>query len=388
MKAKILFCLMLLILGSCSLVVVGQDDYWFQKGIKTKNPDKKIEYFTKSIEMEGAKAETYLQRGDVYWSLAIHAAYHTRTVIIGFNVDDVELHNAKLRYDKAREDYTKAIMIDPTCIKAYMGRSDVYQQLGQKDEALADLSHLIQVDSNNAKWYLKRGSMYSNDFRDAEKSLPDLSKAIEIDSNYIGAYHVRGRAYYRLRQYEKAMADYSKLIEIDPNDAYAYCYRGDIYTRTGHYDKAISDYTRTIEIDRKYFMAYNNRGEVYLRQSEYEKALGDFDKAISLQLPDFPIACNNKGYIYLQQDKIDLAIQNFNKSLSINNESISPNVNLAIAYYMQADKTNAKSYLNQAKTLEPRLQNGMDGINALMDEGYYWTEQDKETLAKMFVEFK
>ena len=43
--------------------VMGQNDYWFQKGVKVKKPVKKIEYFTKSIEMERAAAETYLNRG-------------------------------------------------------------------------------------------------------------------------------------------------------------------------------------------------------------------------------------------------------------------------------------------------------------------------------------
>lgn len=388
MKTKILVCLMLLILGNCSLAVMGQDDYWFQKGIKTKNPDKKIEYFTKSIEMEGAKAETYLQRGDVYWSLAIHATYHTRTVIIGFNVDDVELHNAKLMYDKAKEDYTKAMEIDTSCAKAYIMRSDVYWQLGQTDNALADLSHLIAIAPDNAEAYSKRSFIYRNNLRDDDKALADIFRVIEIDSNYEDAYRARGYIYYHLGQYGNSMADYNKLIKINPNDAYAYCSRGDVYRLTGQYDKAIVEYNIGIEIDHKNYMAYNNRGLVYVIQSQYEKALNDFKKAISLQPPNFPFSYNNAGYVYLQQDKIDLAIEYFNKCLSIEDKFFAANLNLALVYYENGEKERAKFYLDRAVELAPSLQEAKDDIIKFNQEWFYWTEKDKETLVKMFAELK
>jgi tetratricopeptide (TPR) repeat protein len=388
MKTKILVCLILLILGNCSLVVRGQGDYWFNKGQKAKKPEKKIEYFTKSIEIEGAKAETFLNRGDAYWSLAIDAAYNHPKIVIVFSHEQADFHNAKMMFNKAGEDYTKAMKIDSSCAKAYISRSNVYQQLRQKDKALTDLSKLIEIAPENAEAYLKRGSIYKNDFRDPEKALADFSRAIEIDPNNKDAYYGRGSVYKNdYMDFEKALADYNKLLEIDPNDAYAYLHCGDIYRITGRYDKAINEYNRSIEIDRKNYMAYNNRGLIYLIQSQYEKALRDFNKAIALQ-SDFPFAYNNTGYVYLQQDKFDLAIEYFNKCLSINDKFGEVNLNLALVCYMRGDKENAKSNFERAKELLPSLQEGMDGFIKSNKGWFYWTEKDKETLRKMFVELK
>jgi len=356
--------------------------------MKEKKPVKKIEYFTKSIEMEGAAAETYLNRGDVYWSLALDAAYNSRLVVIVFDKDKADFHNAKSMYGKAREDYTKAMEVDSNCKKAYMKRSDVYWQLGESDKALADVSRLIKIAPEYAEAYLKRGFLYRNDFRDSEKALVDFSKAIELDPNNKDAYRTRGYTYYHLGEYENALADYNKVIEINPNDANSYWQRGDIYRLTGEYDKAITEYSRTIEIDRKNYVAYNNRGLTYSIQALYEKALDDFKKAISRQPSNFPYPNNNAGYVYLQQDKIDLAIKYFNKCLSMNDRFLAPNLNLALVYYENGDQEKARFYLEQAEKLAPNLQDEIDVITKSLQQWIYWTEKDKETLEKMFEELK
>ena len=140
--------------------VIGQNDYWFQKGVKAKKPVNKIEYFTKSIEMESAAAETYLNRGDVYWSLAIDALSKHRRFVIIFNKDKADFHKPKTMFNMARKDYTKAMEIDSNCTKAYIKRSKVYWQLGDNDKALADVSLLIKINPEVPEAYLRRGFLY------------------------------------------------------------------------------------------------------------------------------------------------------------------------------------------------------------------------------------
>jgi hypothetical protein len=59
-------------------------------------------------------------------------------------------------------------------------------------------------------------------------------------------------------------------------------------------------------------------------------------------------------------------------------------MDLAIIYYRQGELPESKLYLDIAKSLEPILNKGVDGINELEKEGYYWTKKDKKTLKKMF----
>jgi len=386
MRTMALVGLMLLLLGKESMVALAQDDYWLRKALKARQPEKKIEYFTKSIETESTTAETYILRGDVYWNLAIDAAYNSHLVVIVFDKDKADFHNAKLMYGKADDDYTKALELDPDCAKAYFKRSDVHWQLGLKEKAIADLTELIAVDPENTEAFLQRAFIYQNDFRDFEKALADASRAIEIDPDHSAAYRARGYYHYRLRQNENSIADFNKSIEINPNDAYAYFHRGDVYRRTGQYEKAISDYCRTIELDRKNFMAFNNRGLVYVILTQYEKALKDFKKAISLNPSDFPNSYNNAGYVYLQQDKIEPAIKYFNKCLSIEDKYFPAYLNLALAYDSNGNTEKAQFNLERARSSAPFLEEGMDSVVKLNKDWYYWTEQDQDTLTKMLLE--
>jgi len=369
--------------------VIGQNDYWFQKGVKANKPVKKIEYFTKSIEMEGAAAETYLNRGDVYWSLAIDALSKHRKLVIIFNKDKADFHKPKKMYDKAKKDYTRVMEIDSNCTQAYIKRSKVYWQLGDNDNALADASLLIKINPEDPAGYLERGFLYKNNFRDSEKALVDFSKAIELDSNSINAYRSRAFTYYHNGEYENALADFNKVIEIDPKDAFSYWRRGDIYGCTGEYDKALTEYNRVIKMDFPYYVVYNSRGLIYLIQGQYEKALKDFNKAISKQPSFYQEAYNNAGYVYLQQGETDLAIKYFNKSIGERDRFVAPNLNLALLYYENGDQEKAILYLEQARELDPSLQDSRDSV--LMSKqkfGVYWTEKDRDTMAKMFEELK
>jgi tetratricopeptide (TPR) repeat protein len=373
--------------------VFGQNDYWFQKGVKVKKPVKKIEYFTKSIEMEGAAAETYLNRGDVYHSLAIDALSKHRKFVIIWDKDKADFHKPKVMFEKARMDFTKAMEVDSNCTQAYINRSKVYWQLGDNDKALADASLLIKIKPEDPAGYLRRGFLYRNNFGDSEKALVDFSKAIEIEPNNTDAYRSRAFTYYHLEEYENALADFNKVIEIDPEDAISYWRRGDIYRCTGEYDKALTEYNRVIKMDVPYYyLVYNSRGLIYFIQGQYEKALKDFKKAISKQPSYYLIAYNNAAYVYLQQGKTDLAIKYFNKSISERDKRdyfFAPNLNLALLYYENGDQEKAKLYLEQARELDPSLQDSTDSVfKSIQKFGVYWTEKDKDTMAKMFEEIK
>ncbi|MBW2480009.1 MAG: tetratricopeptide repeat protein [Deltaproteobacteria bacterium] len=83
--------------------------------------------------------------------------------------------------EKAYEDFSRAIDIDPTRADAYVGRANTLSTLGRYEEAL-----------------------------------PDYNRAIEIDPELANAYANRGSAHSHTGQYEKAIADYEKALELDP----------------------------------------------------------------------------------------------------------------------------------------------------------------------------
>ena len=50
-----------------------------------------------------------------------------------------------------------------------------------------------------------------------DNAIADLSKALEINSGDYAAYNERGIAYAEKDQYDLALSDFNKAIEINPN---------------------------------------------------------------------------------------------------------------------------------------------------------------------------
>ena len=63
-----------------------------------------------------------------------------------------------------------------------------------------------------------------------------------------------------------------------------------------------------------------------------------------------------------------------------------PLLGLALINYNKGDKVNAKKYLDQAKDLEPGLNNGIDGVKDLENMGYFKPDNIKDALIKLFKE--
>ena len=99
--------------------VTGQD--WARMGdhaLGADNKEKAIEYYTKAIEAYTSDGETY----------PVPFLYSNRaTLYVGFE-----------KYQQAIEDYTSAIKLKPDFFEAYRMRGNIYDKLGNHQQALAD----------------------------------------------------------------------------------------------------------------------------------------------------------------------------------------------------------------------------------------------------------
>ena len=98
------------------------------------------------------------------------------------------------------------------------------------------------------------------DKREYDDAIADYTKAIALDSNLAAAYTNRGLAYEKKDEVDRAIADYTKAIALDPNDDldYTYAERGYAYQRKGEFDRAIADFRKALEIDPSNQLAKNN----------------------------------------------------------------------------------------------------------------------------------
>ena len=79
-----------------------------------------------------------------------------------------------------------------------------------------------------------------------DQAIADFTQAMALNTNYPDAYLYRGEAKSRLKDYAGTIADDTKAIELKPGYAYAYFTRGNARAALKDYAGAIVDDTKAI----------------------------------------------------------------------------------------------------------------------------------------------
>ncbi len=177
-------------------VAWGKDAvYFYNQGLESSLAYKRVEYFTRALQLNPSLVEAYEKR-------AWHYYY-------------------QWKYDKAIRDYTKVIEFKPQSAEAYRMRGICYLKNGQLDGATADLSRAIELDPEQASAYSYRAEAYRLKGL-AEDALRDSTKAIDLRGApriIASAYRTRAKAHQQLGHVEQSGADFDKSFELDPRYA-------------------------------------------------------------------------------------------------------------------------------------------------------------------------
>jgi tetratricopeptide (TPR) repeat protein len=229
---------------------------WNRLGLQQDNPNKKIEYFAKAINLDSNYVTPYYNRGTAYNDLEKYEAsiwdfnkaielnskygkaYNNRGVV----------YNALGQYEKAIQDFNKAIELNPHLLTIFNNRGAAYNKLGKNDQAIRDFNKAIELNPLDALAYNNRAITY-NELGQYQAGIQDFTKAIELNPEDVTAYYNRGSSYLQLKKYSEALQDYTKVIVLNPQDASTYKNRGIVYTITGKNQNAVDDFNTYLRIE-------------------------------------------------------------------------------------------------------------------------------------------
>lgn len=315
-----------LFLSGCSF------EYYFNEGITSRNPEKKIKYFAKALEKwkdsdgKNNKANTLSNRGSVYGSLNLT--------------------------DKAIDDFTEAIKYNKLDSQLYYNRGLVYSRQKKFKYSLADFNTAVKLNPDFKEAYLARGDTYKK-IGQAEKSKRDFLKAGKLAQTDV--LYNQGVKYFQTKNYTEAVNCFSKSINSNPDSKESYNMRGLAYIHKGNPAKALSDFNKAIKIDPEFADAYNNRGTIYAADNERTNdAVKDFKKALLLKNKD-PQAYYNLGFTYVKAKQYDDAIKYFNMSEEMSAAALNPEVyyQRGMAYYHKERYKNAITDFSKVLKLLP-----------------------------------
>jgi tetratricopeptide (TPR) repeat protein len=191
MKRIAIYILTTIWLTTAAAFAMTATDY-FNLGLKSAHANKKIEYFTKALELNPNLAAAYEKRGIFYYF--------------------------QEKYDKVIQDFENYVKIVPQEAEPFRMLGMGYQKKGLNQAAIDSFTQAIQIDPNLASAYTDRAETYrlSGMYNEA---IQDSTKAIKLlgDARIMSdAYQTRAMAYREIGQDELAEADLEKSYDLDP----------------------------------------------------------------------------------------------------------------------------------------------------------------------------
>lgn len=197
----------------------------------------------------------------------------------------------KKTYDKAINDYNKAIEINPNSAVAFYNRGLLRAIKKEYPKAREDFDKAIEICPDDAAYYVSRGSILRF-LKEYHLAIGDYSKAINLDHNYQSAYYNRGLAKKEsnvdLKGAKQDLERYLKLAAAnkdDPWSKYAIYYIASICERTK--DKKLSEIIDVIDRIKDILRIIEDCVTHYTSLSVVKSLIGDLDNKFRISEGNF-----------------------------------------------------------------------------------------------------
>jgi tetratricopeptide (TPR) repeat protein len=153
--------------------------------------------------------------------------------IIG-KIPDLDANNRATRPKKKVEDD----------LSFYESGND-YKAKGEYDKAIENYNKALALYPGDEDYYAERGEakLLKGDF---EGAIADFRKVIEICPSDSWGYYMSAWAEESAKQYDKALDDYNQIIKILPENAYTYYHRAQVLMLMGRTEEAKADFETVV----------------------------------------------------------------------------------------------------------------------------------------------
>jgi len=208
---------------------------------------------------------------------------------------NVHLNNRD--YDRAVDDFSEAIRLDPKFAIGFNNRGFALQRKGQIDRAIEDYDEAIRLNPRYALAFVNRSNARRVKGR-IDLAIEDADRAIGLNRSFANAFFARADAYRDKAQWDfdayladgvyedRAIGDYDEGIRLNPKNAIAFRNRGFLNSRMQRYDRAIQDFDEAIRLDPNAAASFSGRAYALRFVGQYDRAIADYRKALTLPLDD------------------------------------------------------------------------------------------------------
>lgn len=240
-----------------------------------------------------------------------------------------------------------------------------YSRQGQYDKAIEEFKKAINETPGIPTLYFGLGTAYLHKGNYAEAAR-NLNHAVALDSEYSDAILNLGNAYSYLGDHTRAARMFQRVTSLEPERAEAYANLGDEYNFLNERSDAASMYSKAIDLRPDDFVTITKMGVLYGQAGDTATAGIYFSEALALDSA-YLAGYLNWGNILLQNGDTARAIIKYNSAIKTDSTAIEPLYNLAVLYTRQGERSQALRYVYRILNLRPdyqpalNLQKRLDG---------------------------
>jgi len=139
---------------------------------------------------------------------------------VGVRARRIDVLLKLLRVDEAVKEANLLVEQRPDLDLPYSVRADAYEWAGRHQDAIADLTRLIERRPRSAARYYLARCIHYRAVGDGRRALADAQKAIDERGSTAFCFAARGCSYEILGEHQKALADYQRAATLDTEKRY------------------------------------------------------------------------------------------------------------------------------------------------------------------------
>lgn len=203
-----------------------------------------------------------------------------------------------LRFLKEADDHY------PNYASIYFHLSDVYYEMGCKNEAYDYFHKAVSQDPLYRTLYNNRGCFFEgrNKLKDAEN---EYKKMLELDPDNPQFLTRLGNIRLKKKKYDDAALNYSKALDIDPSNTESLMNVGYIHMMKNDIDKAMEYFKKTLSLKPDNSLAHSYLGLAYMRKKDYNESMRETRRAINSGLFTYPPLRWRLVFIYFKKGLYD-----------------------------------------------------------------------------------
>jgi tetratricopeptide (TPR) repeat protein/predicted Ser/Thr protein kinase len=312
---------------------------YLQDYVKAENVENAIRVFNSALTKDPAFAAANAGLGEAYWR-------------------KYELTHDKKWADAAVQNCQQGAQRDTSLPAAHICLGRVFIGTGNYNKALEEYRRAVDLEPTNDGGYGGLASAYEHLGRldAAEKT---FKQAVAVRPNYWATYNWLGLFYQRHARYEDSAGMYSQVVSLAPDSFTGYYNLGGIRILQGKYADAIPLLQRSLDI-RKTADATSNLGTAYFQLHRYADSATAFEQCTVIDPQNYLMWGNLGDAYYWSAGRRAEAMGAYSKAIALGKEKLKVNPrdaevlsSLSMYYAMRREQRPALDNLETALRVSP-----------------------------------